>query len=674
MKSINKIINWVIISFVFLLPLFFLPITGEFYLFNKQTLLIAVAGILLLLWLAKMALSQTLSFRKTALDLPIILFALAYIIATLAAAPNKAIAFSAPMGTGTILALTVLYFVITNNLSKKSLLHNLVYVLIISSSLLGLVAVYQFLGLGEKISSVPWLANKLFTPTGGPLVLISVLVVGLSLAIVTFLKQFNRQGWLATILTGGASIIIAVGLILTIYQLLPGKETSLLMLSYPDSWSIGIEAFKRQPLTGIGPGNYLSAFNRFRPFTFNNRDFWDARFGNASIYPLELLTIGGLLVLGAYLLLLAKAFRLWLKNYYQKDEALLPFLIGLALMITIPWFISSNLVVLTLSFIFLAILASMNSQKETVRFSSKSFSLIVLGTGLALVIPSFYLWGRVYGADMAFRRSLDALTQNQGIRVYNEQIKALDLNPYNPNYRRAYSQTNFALANSLSTQENLSDQDRANITQLIQQAINEAKSATVLNPEDSANWENLAQIYRNLINLAEGADQWTIAAYQQAIATDPVNPRIRVNLGGLFYAFQNYEIATRHFENAVNLKPDYANGYYNLAVVYRDREMYQEAYSTMQTVLNLVPLDSPDYQIVKDELDELAKKLPAPEEISQPESEQEPILTPPEPLPSPIVEPPIELPEESAPEIPPVEGKAEEESIPEPTPTPEPTP
>jgi tetratricopeptide (TPR) repeat protein len=615
-----------------------------------------------------------LSFRKTALDLPVILFALAYVVTSLAAAPNKAIAFSAPMGTGTILALTALYFVITNNLSKKSLLHNLIYSLIISSALLGLVAVYQFLGLGGKVSSIPWLASKLFTPAGGPLVLISVLVIGLSLAIITFLKQFNRQGWLATILTGGASIIIAVGLILTIYQLLPGKETSLIMLSYPDSWAIGIEAFKRQPLTGIGPGNYLSAFNRFRPFTFNNRDFWDARFGNASIYPLELLTVGGLLVLGAYFLLLAKALRLWLKNYYQKDETLLPFLISLALMIIIPWFISNNLVILTFSFIFLAILASMNSQKETVHFSSKSFSLIVLGTGLALVIPSFYLWGRAYGADMAFRRSLDALIQNQGIRVYNEQIKALDLNPYNPNYRRAYSQTNFALANSLSSQENLSDQDRTNIIQLIQQAINEAKSATVLNPEDSANWENLAQIYRNLINLAEGADQWTIAAYQQAIATDPVNPRIRVNLGGLFYAFQNYEIATRHFENAVNLKPDYANGYYNLAVVYRDREMYQQAYSAMQTVLNLVPIDSSDYQIVREELDELAKKLPAPEEISQPEQKQEPVLTPPEPLPSPIVEPPIELPEESAPEIPPVEGEAEEESTPEPIPTPELTP
>ena len=108
------------------------------------------------------------------------------------------------------------------------------------------------------------------------------------------------------------------------------------------------------------------------------------------------------------------------------------------------------------------------------------------------------------------------------------------------------------------------------ITKLIQQAIREAKVATVLNPTSAAYWENLAQLYRNLINFAEGSDQWAIAAYQQAITNDPINPRLRVNLGGLFYALGNYEAAIRRFENAVNLKPDYTNGYYNLAATWPD--------------------------------------------------------------------------------------------------------
>lgn len=670
MKVLNRLINWIIIGLTFLLPLFFLPITTEFYTFNKQTLLILAAGVLLLLCLIKMAISRTLVFRKTILDLPVVLFTLAYIVTGLVADPHRVVALTAPTGTGTVLALAVLYFVITNNLKSRAMVRKVINAFIASAALLGLIAVYQFLGFGATLSSLPWLGDKLFTPTGGSLVLISVLTAGMGLVIVSFLKQFSstkHQGWLSTIFTGGASIIIAVGLILTVYQILPGKETSLVMLSYRDSWSIGIEAFKRQPLFGIGPGNYLSAFNRFRPITFNNTDFWDVRFGNASVYPLELLTIGGLLVFGAYLLLFIKTLRLWLRTYRQKEGSLLPLLIGLALMMVVPWLIAGNLLILSLSFIFLAMLAVTTGQEETVSFKSKTVSLIILGLGLLLVASSLYLWGRVYAADLAFRRSLNALAQNQGIRVYNEQIRAIDLNPYNPNYRRAYSQTNFALANSLAGQPEPTDQDRANITQLIQQSIREAKVATVLNPTNAINWENLAQIYQNLINFAEGADQWTIAAYRQTILTDPLSPRIRLNLGGLFFGLQNYEAAVRHFEDAVDLKPDFANGYYNLAATYRERGMYQEAYLAMQAVADLIPVDSVDYQTVRTELDELAAKLPVPEEV-QPEAEGEPVLTPPSPLPSPAIEPPIELPEESAPEIPPEETEAS------PTPSPEPTP
>ncbi|KPJ71051.1 hypothetical protein AMJ51_00200 [Microgenomates bacterium DG_75] len=678
MKLINQIINWITIGLIFLLPLFFLPITTEFYIFNKQALLIGFAGVMTLLWLAKMALRQTLIFRRTVLDLPIVLFVAAYIIASLVATPNKILGLTAPTGVSVILALALIYFVITNNLKKETLPY-LLYALIASTALLALVAVYQFLGFGETLATTLWLKSKLFTPTGGPLILTSVLVIGLALAVTLFLKQFYKKNLLITILTGGASIIIAVGLILTVYQLLPGKATSLTLLSYPDSWAVAIESFKRNPLFGVGPGNYVSAFNRFRPVTFNNNDFWDIRFGNASSYPLELLTIGGLSVLGTYLFLLLKALNLWLKTYRQqmmsadkRDDAQLALLIGLVLVLFLPWLIANNLILLMITFIFLALLARLTGREELVRFKSKTLSLIGLGVGLLLIIPSFYFWGRVYAADMAFRQSLNALAQNQGIVVYNQQVRAISLNPYSPQYRRAYSQTNFALANSLASQAELTDQDRTNITQLIQQAIREAKAATVLNPTDAANWENLSQIYRNLINFAQGADQWAIAAYRQAIVTDPINPRIRLNLGGLFYGFQNYEAATRHFQNAVDLKPDYANGYYNLAATYREREMYPEAYLAMQTVVNLIPADTPDYQKAVSELDELAKKLPTPEEVTPPEEEEvEPVLTEPSPLPSPVIEPPIELPEEeAAPEIP----EEEEEEEPSPSPEVSPTP
>jgi len=462
-----------------------------------------------------------------------------------------------------------------------------------------------------------------------------------------------------------------MGLIVTFFQILPGKETSLVILPYRDSWVIAIEAFKQSPLLGVGPGNYLSAFNRFRPISFNLYNFWNIRFARASSFPLQLLTVGGVLIFGAYLFLLFKSVSLWFKGYREKrvDDEQLGILVGLLTLLAIQFFLPINFLILTLIFFFLASLSLYWSRSELVSFPAKTLPLAVLGVAGFLVITSFYFWGRAYAADFYFRKSLNALAQNRGTDTYNFQIRATNLNPHREAYRVAYSQTNFALANAIAGQADLSDQDRTNISQLIQQAIREAKVATVLNPTNASHWQNLAQIYRNLVNFAQGADQWTIAAYQQTILLDPANPWIRVNLGGFYYGLENYEEAVRHFRNAVNLKPDYANGYYNLAAAYREQAKYQEAFNALQAVVNIIPADSADYQTAIDELEELRAKLPAEEATPAAVPAGPGELTPPEPLPSPAIEPPLELPEEAGPEISPTP-----EATPAPTPEPSPTP
>lgn len=652
-KVIKSIINWLVVSLAFLLPIFFLPITTEFFTFNKQTLLFLFVGVLLVLWLARMALQKKLSFRKTPFDLPVLILGGAFLVVNLLASPNKALAFAAPEGTGTILALASLFFVISQNI-RPATSRRILLALIGSGAFLSLFSLYQYLGIGEVFFSLekfPWLKNKLFSPAGNILGLIGFLITNLVLAISLFLKEIDQKRLLTTTLTGAASVIIGLGLVIILFQVLPGKER-LVFLPLGDTWAIGIESFKQNPLLGTGIGNYRSAFNRFRPISFNQYDFWNTRFTNGSSLPLEFLTIGGLLVLGGYLLLVGQTVRFWLQTFRQKKDQL-PLLGGLLLALFLPWFLGNHLLLLFSFFILLALLANLKGEARKIDFPSKALSLVFLLVTVVLVGTAFFFWGKIYWAELAFRQSLDALAQNQGLVVYNLQIKAIQLNPSFPNYRRAYSQTNFGLANAIALQPDLTDQDRTNITQLVQQAIREAKIATALNPTDATNWENLAQIYRNLLNFAQGADQWAIAAYQQAVATDPVNPRLRVNLGGFFYSLRDYETALRQFENAIGLKPDYANGYYNLAATYREREMYPQAYQAMQIVVSLVPGDSADYQTAVNELNQLAEKLPA---QATPSAQKEPAkpeeaLTEPEPLPSPIISPPIKLPQGGGPEI-----------------------
>lgn len=659
---LNKFISWGLAVFAFLLPLFFLPVTTNFYAFNKQALLVAAAALFLLAWFARMVASGQVKVRCTPFDLPILFFAAVFVASTILVTPNKVEALITPGETTTIIALTALYFVITNNLKPSAIRYTL-NALIASAAILSLLAIYQFIGLGETFAPWEWMKAKTWTPAGSPLGLLAFLIPIFFLLLIRFLTELGRREEVTgSIVQGILTILLGIASVLTIILIFPGKPTAALLLPQRTGWMIAIEAFKQAPLLGTGPATYVTAFTRFKPLGLNLGDLWNIRFGSSSNYYFYLLTTTGVLGLAAYILLVAR-FAKRIVSIRGGKGIVAATASAFILQLILP----GNFLLISLTFLLLALFAASGPTEE------RTLSLAALGgaetkqseilpwlffiPAVLLVLATFYLGGRAYAAEIYFKQSLDALVANRGTDAYNLQIKTITTNPYLDSYRVAYSQTNFALANAIAGQADLSDQDRNNISQLIQQAIREAKVATVLNPQKAFNWENLATLYRNLINFAQGADQWAIAAYQQAIFLDAANPLLRVNLGGLYYSLADYENAVRNFQIAVNLKPDYANGHYNLVAAYREQGKFAQAVQEMEIVLNLVPTDSGDFQKATSELAELREKLP-PEEAT-PSAKPAETLTPPSPLPSPAIEPPIELPEEAGPEI-----------SPTPTPTP----
>ena len=189
------------------------------------------------------------------------------------------------------------------------------------------------------------------------------------------------------------------------------------------------------------------------------------------------------------------------------------------------------------------------------------------------------------------------------------------------------------------------------VTQAIQAAIAEAKAVVTLNPQKAGNWENLASIYRNVITVAQGADSWTVSAYERAIVADPQNPLYRLQLGGLYYMLGNYDEASKLFEQSVGVKPDWANSHYNLAWAAFQKQNYQRAASEMQTVLTLVDpkANKKDYEQAQKDLEEFKKKLPKEEEKPATGEAGEQQLTLPTP-PEQEISPKIELPETASPE------------------------
>ncbi len=648
-KIINKIISWSIIILVGLMPLFFLPFTSEFYDFNKNMLLFCFVLVLLILWAIKIIFAKEVKFRRTVFDLPLLAIAGAFVLSTLLSAPNKLETLWLPNGTGTIIALTLFYFIITNNL-KNSSLTKLLNSLTASAVILSLIAIYQFIGLGEAFinnnSLFAFLKLKIWTPTGGLLPLTIFLAAILCFIVVKIyhLWQKKANNSMTVWVNGFMALLITIGLSFSLYQLFSSAKPLLLPLS--TAWAIAVESFKNGKifLFGVGPKSFLDAFSQFRPASYNLTNLWAVRFNNSSNFYLQLLTTVGTLGLASWL---------WLISKIIKNRPFSVVHYSLFLLLLIFLFLPVNFLNLFIIYLFISLIA-VNFSSTEFEEKSKVLSIIIFSLIVLMMATSGYFVTRTYAAEVFFKRSLNNISQNDGTNAYNNQLKAITLNPYSDIYRIYYAQTNLLLADALATKSDISDQDRQNITVLIQQSISEAKVAVSLNKNKVTNWENLAQIYRQLINFAQGADQWTISTLRQTINLDPTNPELKLSLGGVYYALGNYDEAIRWFQQAVDNKPNFANGYYNLSAAYKEKGDFKKAHEMMQITLSLIPTDSADYQKARNELEELVKKLPAEEttpsaEIQTPtEAPAEIPLNEPEALPSPVIIPPIELPEEQA--------------------------
>ena len=379
--------------------------------------------------------------------------------------------------------------------------------------------------------------------------------------------------------------------------------------------------------------------------------------------------------------------------------------LALALLLMILVFFPATLLSIALIFI---LLASVTKVKKTTlnltaegvdksqnKMVSKLPALLISLPVIVAMLWTGYHASRIVSAEYTFNKGINALAQNRALDTYNLMVKAINTNPQVDRYRSTYARVNLALANSIASksQGEITDDDRGNITQLIQQAITEGKTAVALNPLRAGNWEMLGRIYQSIIPLAQGSDAFAVQTLRNAVTLDPINPNTRIALGGVYYEAGDFANAVKVFELAIAAKPDHANARYNLAFALREAGYLDRAIAEMTNVLSLIDRTTNDYEVARQALETMQALRQAsssdggPELAERDSSEVEgEMLTPPQEEQEPVLEPPLELPEESEPpEAPitptPVEenGNENEEDVEDtgeisPTTTPEPTP
>jgi len=610
---------------------------------------------------------------------------LIYIISSYFQSPTKL--YSLTHSTAIFVSLTLLFIIFSSyiKLTDAKTIRLTIFSIFLSLGLLSLITLIQFTGLNDN-NSIAWLQNKAFNPIGGPLILLTFALPLLPGLIYLSIKINHWLTKVALFTTAALTIAATISSFSLIWPL--NSQTQTLILPLSAGWSIAVDTFKslRTILLGTGPDTFFYTFTQLRPSWLNLTPLWTVRFANSSNELFTVITTAGLVAGILWILIPLKTINAILRNNKRSMTA------NFALMTLVSTFVTMLLVPANISLYILMficlILGSLHLKHQKLTKSitidlSKTANLFKFGLIVVILVLLGVFWsstGPSYAAQLSTFKAIQTLSKDASIS-YSHQIEAYKLDPLNPTYRINFSQTSLRLANAIAGKSNLSDQEKSNITQLISQTIREAKNATTLNPRNILSWENLARIYRDLINLAQGADQWAVASYQQAIRLDPTNPRLRLELGGLLLSLKNNQDAIKLFNQAIELKPDWANAHFNLANVYNATGNYAQALREMRITAGLLDPQSDDYQTTQDQIAELEKKVSQTTPKETPNPTQTPIstetdaqkLTTPTPFPSPS-EKKIQLPSDAAPEIPPAPATETPTTTPTPSstsPTPE---
>jgi len=614
---IPKIIDWVIAGAVYLLaflvPIFFLPIVPSVLELNKQILIVVLGGIAFLAWIGKLAWEGKIRVKKNFLLIPVLLLLLILALNTVFSVYRDQSMWGSfgteSLSLVTVIALIAVFLVIMNNFETRKKIDTLILVVIGSSALANLYAIFQIFGkfifknqavaqnsfntigsvyalaiyLGAVlILTVAMLLEKKSLPVKIALIVFSLLfiftliMVNFGTALVIFLIGMAVLLGLAIITSGSeeknrALVIPMVVLTLILLAALIGKRSSIVRVQLPVEVGLSSSAsydvmkgeWKDSFLLGSGLSSYDLAYLKNKPSEINLTNFWSVKFNEGSSRFFTLATTTGFLGAATFLFLvgsiLVYIFSSFVKIFGRNEEGTYT-LIGLAsawIYLTLVYFLYPSNV--TIDFMWwitaasLIVLISLVFQKkeEIISETSSPRVSLILSFVFVLIIVGFisliFLEGQRYVAAAAYNKAL--ASDAQGVKVddlVNKLSQVVNLDPSRDLYHRNLSVALFAALNDRISKKgagNLSENDRAEISNFYFAAEDEARNAINLNPKNPDNLVQLAQINQNVIGSKDGADEAARSNYMESLKYDPKNPSTYYQIGQIYLMMADLESA-----------------------------------------------------------------------------------------------------------------------------------
>ncbi|NQV89087.1 MAG: hypothetical protein HQ488_02090 [Parcubacteria group bacterium] len=592
----SMVTRWATYLLFFLVPLFFLPWTTNALEVNKQMLLVILTAVGLVAWLGQMVLSKRLTFKSGWLNVVPGLFFLAMLVSSIMSiAGYQTWVGQASQEYTSFLSMTMfvlLFYVLMNGFSSTLVQRNILFALLLSSSIGGLIALFGMFDLVHLPFDFAQSRgfNTVGTINGFITFMSTMMFVGMAMWLVS---QQGRDrviplGTLGNVMRGMIVFVTIVNLIaliaidfglfwiinivgvilLGVFVFIQSQEfpnprrfalplvvllVSILFLflrsplnlslpivvspSYGTSWDISKETLNvstGQLLFGSGPGTWLYDYLAYKPAEVNASQFWTLRFDRAKSALMTMVASIGLVGTVLWLVLMGwvavKALgRLILERDHEEWKMTYVMFIGWAVLLLSHILYSSNMTMSFMLWGFTGLLASQVTLKVWKSDFARSPKL-GLATSFAFVVVAVAVLGSLFITGSRFAAEV-------------------------------------AFANAVEL-------DKEGVG--IEEVIAELNTAVKLNPYSDAYNRNLSSAYlrqaRETIAAAEGAE---LTTEQTQVVIDIVTKAIETS------------------NRATNIEPNYVSNWVVQGSMYRDLMSFAQGAEDLaaQAFLNTIQLE-----------------------------------------------------------------------------------
>lgn len=367
-------------------------------------------------------------------------------------------------------------------------------------------------------------------------------------------------------------------------------------------------ALSDNALLGVGPNQFTKLWVMHKPAGINDTIFWNTDFSyGIGIIPTFFATTGAFGILAWIFFFVMFVWAGLRAIFYSLSDLFSRFLITSSFMISLFLWIMAVLyvpspVIFALTFFFTGLFAASLRREGLLKTKTLSLvdhpklSFVAVLLLVALIIGNItlgYLATTKAIAATDFQAGVSAVQVSQDLDKGEASIvKAIALGGYDT-YYRGLSQVNLLRVNALLAKPGATPESiREPFQQTLGNAIENARQATVVDPNNYQNWLALAQVYASLVPAPfaiPGAYENAKSSYESAQKVSPQDPSIPLLIARLEVSHNDLAKAREYANQAVSMKQNFAEAHFLLAQIEATEGNVGKAIPSLETALLLAP-------------------------------------------------------------------------------------